>query len=187
MKKIKKYIILLISLLFAALNFNLILKPLNLVTGGTQGLAIIINHLTNFSSTLIIFTINIIALILSLLLPKKTTYSIIIASFIYPLFIKLTSNLPPLNFNVLFLSFLAGIVCGTTGGLIYKEKFSSGGITIINLLLQKYLKIKVSITNFIINVLIIFTGYFYFGLSKSLYSLIVVTTSSIIIHFIMKK
>ena len=40
-----KYFLLLLALFIAALNFNLILKPLHLVTGGTQGLAIILNHL----------------------------------------------------------------------------------------------------------------------------------------------
>ena len=64
--------------------------------------------------------------------------------------------------------------------------FSSGGITIINLLLKKYLKIKISISNFIINTLIIIAGTIFIGLNKLIYSLTVVTISSIIIHNIMK-
>ena len=60
----KKYIILIISLFFAALNFNLFLKPLNLVTGGNQGVAIIIKHLTKLKPSFIILIINIIALII---------------------------------------------------------------------------------------------------------------------------
>ena len=43
----KKYLLFLIILLIAAINFNLFLKPLKLVTGGTQGLSIIINSFTN--------------------------------------------------------------------------------------------------------------------------------------------
>ena len=39
--KIKKYLLLLIVLFIASLNFNIILKELDLVTGGTQGLSII--------------------------------------------------------------------------------------------------------------------------------------------------
>ncbi len=187
----KKYLILLISLLFAAINFNLFLKPLSLVTGGTQGLAIVIKHLINLKPSLIILIINIISLIISFIfLKKETTTSAIISTFAYPLLVRLTSFIPELTFikeHLLISSILAGTICGTTGGIIYKMNFSSGGITVINLLLKKYLKLKVSISNFIINSLIIIVGTFFFGLLKMFYSLIVISISSIIIHLIMKN
>ena len=92
----KKYSILVIALLFAALNFNIILKNLNLVTGGTQGIAIIIEKITNLSTSKIIFIINITSLIISLIfLKKETTTSTIISTFAYPIFVKITSYKPP--------------------------------------------------------------------------------------------
>ena len=186
----KKYSILVIALLFAALNFNIILKNLNLVTGGTQGIAIIIEKITNLNTSKIIFIINITSLIISLIfLKKETTTSTIISTFAYPIFVKITSYIPTLIIirKYKFISsIIAGIICGTTGGLIYKMNFSSGGLTIINLLLKKYLKIKVSNSNFIINTLIIIIGTIYIGINKLIYSLIVVTISSITIHSIMK-
>lgn len=186
----KKYSILVIALLFAALNFNIILKNLNLVTGGTQGIAIIIEKITNLNTSKIIFIINITSLIISLIfLKKETTTSTIISTFAYPIFVKITSYIPTLTIirKYKFISsIIAGIICGTTGGLIYKMNFSSGGLTIINLLLKKYLKIKVSKSNFIINTLIIIIGTIYIGINKLIYSLIVVTISSITIHSIMK-
>ena len=85
----KKYIALIISLFVAALNFNLFLKPLNLVTGGNQGIAIIIKYLTKLKPSFIILFINIIALIICyLFLKKETTTSLVISSFSYPLFVK---------------------------------------------------------------------------------------------------
>ncbi len=186
----KKYLILIIALLFASLNFNIFLKELNLVTGGTQGLAIIIKKLTNLNSSTIIFFINITSLIISFIfLKKETTTSTIISTFAYPILVKITSYIPLLTIikeHKFISSIIAGIICGTTGGIIYKMNFSSGGITIINLLLKKYLKIKVSISNFIINTLIIIAGTIFIGLNKLIYSLTVVTISSIIIHNIMK-
>ena len=59
----KKYILLTLSLFFAAINFNLFLKPLNLVTGGTQGLVIIINKFLDIKPSILILIINIISLI----------------------------------------------------------------------------------------------------------------------------
>ena len=89
MKKIYKYLYLVIILLVAALNFNLFLKPLKLVTGGTQGLAIILNQIFNIKHSTIILFINILMLILSyLLLSKKATFGTVLATFFYPLFVS---------------------------------------------------------------------------------------------------
>lgn len=182
----KKYLILTISLLFASLNFNIFLNNLNLVTGGTQGLALLIKHLTNIKVSTIVFIINIICLIISIIfLKKETTTSAVISTFIYPLFIRITSIIPVLNIienHPLISSIIAGIICGITGATIYKMNFSSGGITIINLLLKKYYNIKESISNFVINGIIIIIGSIFFGLIKAIYSIIVIFISSIIIN-----
>lgn len=186
----KKYIILIISLFIAAIKFNLFLKPLNLVTGGNQGIAIILKHITNSKPSIIIFIINMIALILSyIFLRKDTTLSLVIASLTYPLFIKLTSNisLPTITDMPIPTSIIAGIICGITGGTIYKLNFNQGGISILNTLLHTYFKIKIPISNFIINSSIMLVGSIYFGFIKLLYSLIVISISNIIINIIMKK
>ena len=186
----KKYIILLISLFVAALNFNLFLKPLNLVTGGNQGIALIIRHTINIKPSLTILIINIISLIICyIFLRKETTLSLIISSLSYPLFIKITNNLSiPIITNIPILSsIIAGIICGITGGLIYKLNFNQGGISILNTLFHTYLKVKIPITNFIVNGIIILIGSFYFGFIKLLYSLIVITISNLIINIFMSK
>lgn len=185
----KKYGYLLVTLFLAAINFNFILKPLNLVTGGTQGLALLLHHILPFTPSTIILIINVIMLIISyFLLPKQTTYSAIIATFVYPFFVKITNFLPEIFFftmPLLLSSIMAGIVCGITGGYIYKLGFSSGGLTIVNLLILKYCHIKIAIINFIINALIILFGCFLFGMKKAFYSIIVILIGSSIIHFIL--
>ena len=127
MKNIYKYLYLVVILLVAALNFNFFLKPLKLVTGGTQGLAIILNQIFNIKHSTIILFINILMLILSyLLLSKKATIGTIIATLIYPFFVRITSNLN-FNFSIIILNVLiSGILSGVTNGLIYKLGFTTG-------------------------------------------------------------
>ena len=138
----KKYLLLLFYLLIASLNLNLLLKPLNLITGGTQGLALTINYLTKINLSTLVFIINIITLIISYFLLSKNYFkSALISSFIYPFFIKITSYISPIiisNYLIIY-TIIAGLVFGITSGMIYKLGFSSGGVTIITLLLKKYL------------------------------------------------
>ena len=137
MKKLKKYIYLLLVLLVAALNFNLILKPLKLVVGGTQGVAV-----------------------------------------------KLTSFIPSVKVDgvwVILLVILAGIVCGVTGGLVYRLGFSNGGVSVLPLLIEKYFSIHVYLSTFIINGIIVLLGIIYFGILKGVYSVIIVLLQSYLI------
>lgn len=189
MKSLKKYFFLIILLFLASLNFNIILKQIKLVAGGTQGLAVILNHLFDISPSTIILIINIVMLIISYFtLEKETTYGIILSTFIYPLLVRLTSNISlniSSNYIVLFV-ILAGIICGITSGFIYKLGFSTGGISVISVIIKKYFKIKISISNLVINFIIILVGSFYFGVLKGLYSSLIVLISSFIIYEIMK-
>lgn len=183
----KKYVYLTLIILLASLNFNLILKPLSLVTGGTQGVALLINHVTKIRPSIIIFIINITTLILSyFFLSKKTTVGTIYASLIYPLFVNLTSIFQ-IDLNTVLSVLIAGIVSGITGGLVYKLGFSSGGVSTINLLINKFLKIKVALSNFLVNTIIILMGLISFGFLKCIYSIIIILISSFIINIILGK
>ena len=184
----KKYLLLLIILLIAAINFNLFLKPLKLVTGGTQGVSIIINNFTNISNYLIVLIINILMLILSFIfLRKQTTFGTILATISYPLLIKLTNSLK-FNFDYYILNIITtGIISGITNGLIYKLGFTAGGINVLAPIINKYKKIKIGTINLIINSLILLIGCLVFGVKNFLYAMLVVIINSIFINIIMYK
>ena len=188
LKKIKKYLYLLIILLIASLNFNMFLKPLHLVTGGTQGLAIVLNNITKLNHSTLILIINLTMLILSyLLLSKKATLGTVLATFFYPLFVKLTNNIA-FSFDILILNVItAGIISGFTNGYIYKLGFTAGGINTLGPILNKYFHISVGTINFIINGIILFLGCFMFGFKDFFYSLIVLLINSIIINLVLYK
>ena len=182
----KKYLKLLLILLIAAINFNIFLKPMKLVTGGTQGLAIIIHELIKMPHSTIVLIINLLMLILSyIFLKKETTWGTIIATISYPLFIKLTSFLD-LNISTNLLNvIITGIISGLTNGYIYKLGFTAGGINTIAPIINKYKNIKVGTINLIINIIILLIGCFQFGIKKLLYAIVVIIINSIIINLVM--
>lgn len=185
----KKYLFLCFYLFIAALNFNIFICPNQLVTGGTQGIALIIKSIISIKPSLIIFIINSIALFISFLfLNHSITKSALLSSFIYPLFIRLTSNIHlSLPIPLIFITIISSIIYGLTTSNIYNLKFSNGGITIINLLLQKYLHIKLSISTFIINTIIIIIGSITIGLSHTIYSVLFIFFGSITINHTLKN
>ena len=66
-----RYGVLIICLFFSSIIFNLFLYPIKLVTGGMNGIAIIINHLLKISPSIIIFIGSSICLFLSTILLSK--------------------------------------------------------------------------------------------------------------------
>ena len=182
----KKYLKLLLILLIAAINFNIFLKPMKLVTGGTQGLAIIIHELIKMPHSTIVLIINLLMLILSyIFLKKETTLGTVIATISYPLFIKLTSffnlNISTNLLNVI----LTGIISGLTNGYIYKLGFTAGGINTIAPIINKYKNIKIGTINLIINIIILLIGCLQFGIKKLLYAIVVIIINSILINLVM--
>lgn len=182
----KKYLKLLFILLIAAINFNIFLKPMKLVTGGTQGLAIIIHELIKMPHSTIVLIINLLMLILSyIFLKKETTLGTVLATISYPLFIKLTSFLDLSISTNLLNVIITGIISGLTNGYIYKLGFTAGGINTIAPIINKYKNIKVGTINLIINIIILLIGCFQFGIKKLLYAIVVIIINSILINLVM--
>ena len=185
----KKYIIFTIANLLAAINFNLLLKPINLVAGGSPGLALVINKIVPLSTSEIITIIYVITFILSaVLLDRKTLIGIVYASIIYPLFIYLTEdiiNIIRLSYSDLFLvAIISGIISGIGNGLIYKNGFASSGLSVISPILHKYFKVSISSANFVMNAIIVLLGGWFFGINSVLYAIVLLYISSYIINII---
>ena len=174
-----------ISNVIAAINFNLLIKPINLVSGGSGGLALVITKIISISSSNIITIVYIITLLLSVfLLDKKAVIGIVIASIIYPTVIYLTediTNIVNLNYSDTFLiCVLSGVISGITNGTIYKYGLASGGLGVLPLIINKYFKLSISSVNFAINTLIVLMGAYYYGFSIVLYAIVLLYINSYI-------
>ena len=183
---------LIFSVALLALNYNLFLTPNQFVTGGTSGLAIIIQSWTGLDTALFIGIASFVLIVLSLLfLGWKETKISIVGSIMYPFFISITEPIAKyclsyLQFDsIIIVVLIAGMLNGLANGIIYKTGFNTGGSDILMKIVNKYAKIPEGKAVFSVNLLIMLLGCFVFGLNKFVYSLLILFLSTIIIDRIL--
>ena len=183
---LRRILILLASLLVLSLVYNLLLLPTDLVAGGVNGIAIITNYVYGIDSSIMILLISSACLLFSFLyLGTERTLGSLLATFIYPLFVKLTAIITQgitIDYDDKFLIIIfAGVIGGLANGFIYKTGFSNGGLPIISQILYKYHKIPIAKSSMVINSMIIIIGSFFFGWSMMMYAIILVFINNMMI------
>lgn len=187
---VKRITMLIVGLFISAIVYNLFLLPINLVTGGAGGIATITNYVYDIDPALMIFLVSTACGIFSLLyLGVEETLAIILATVIYPLFVKITapiSDLIFINYQDLFvISIYAGLIGGLANGLMYKSGYSGGGLAIITQILKKYYNIPIATTSVFMNTTIVIIGALFFGWTKAMYALILIYINSLVINKIL--
>lgn len=185
-KKISRLILLIISLLMNAIIYNIFLLPMNLVTGGANGIATITKYLYHINPSIMLLLISIACGILSLMyLGFERTAGTVMASFIYPLLVQITS---PLNNIILFqpkeiflIVIFSGVLTGIANGLMYKTGYSNGGFPVISQILYDYFKIPIAKSSLVINVLIVLLGSIFFGPTNAMYAIIFLYINSLVL------
>ena len=185
-KKLKRIFLMSISLLLSAVLYNVFLLPLNLVTGGTNGIATITNYVYGINPALMILILSIACAIFSLMyLGVKRTLGTLVASIVYPLLVHLTS---PLNnimsgepVDVLLMVLFAGVISGVANGLMYKTGYSNGGFPVVSQVLFEKKHISVAKSSLVINVSIVLVGALFFGTTNALYAIIFLYINNIIL------
>ncbi len=174
--KISRFFVLVIALVLSAILYNLFLQPMNLVAGGTNGIAIITKALYGINPALMIFLIYSACIVISFLyLGTEKTMTTVAASILYPILVQLTSpigNYYPADADPLLLAIFAGVLGGVSSGLIYRTGYNNGGTAVISQALFEHKKISIAKSSLVINGLIVLTGAFFFGTTNALYAII---------------
>lgn len=176
---IRRYIILIISLLLSATSYNLFFVSGKIVTGGVSGTAIIVEELLNINPSTFILVVNVILVIFSyFLLGKGQTIKNLVGSLLYPVFVSLTSNITSYiditNADLLLKTLFGAVLSGIASGMIFKVGFSSGGSDIITQILAKYSKISIGKASLMVNTVIIGFSGLIFGWINAMYGIIAI-------------
>lgn len=183
---IKRYGYLILALFISAICYNLLIYPAKIVSGGANGLSIVVETAFGIPPATFILVFSTIILILSfLILEVEKSSGSVISTFVYPVFVELTSGITTIidinNNDMLLISLFVGIINGWTSGIIYKMGFSNGGISLINQMLFEKLHFPLSKSTFFINMIIVVLGGIFYGVETILYAIIVLFISGIII------
>lgn len=185
-----KYSILVITMFVSAINYNLFLRPLKIVAGGTNGLSIIIEKIFSIEPSFFILIFSVVVLILGYFtVGIKKASSALVASFVYPVFVDateiITSFVSINESDILVASVFSGILSGWVYGLTCKIDLSQGGVSLISQILFEKFKLSISGTSFLINFCIILVGGYYFGVTSVLCAIILLYINSITIDKVM--
>lgn len=195
-RKIKKenliynYSVLIVTMFASAICYNLFLRPLKIVAGGTNGLSIIVEKLFSIEPSVFILWFSIAVLILAYFtVGIKKASSALVSTFVYPIFVDVTniftSYINISQNDIIIASIFAGLISGWVSGLTCKVELSQGGITLINQIIYEKFKISISKSNFFINLFIVLVGGYCFGITTVFCAIILLYVSSTVIDKVM--
>ncbi|MFZ1780451.1 MAG: YitT family protein [Enterococcus aquimarinus] len=172
-QRLKETLYVTLGAFILAISVNLIFLPNQIVAGGASGLSIVLNELFGWNVALTLYAINIPLLILCfLLLGKDVGLKTIYGSLINPFFIAITGSLPPLTNNIFLATLYGGVLTGLGLGLVFRGNASTGGSAIISQIVNKYFKISLGVSVFVVDGFVIATALFVFTKDTVLFSLI---------------
>lgn len=171
--------------LIVAIAYNVFVAPNKLVPKGVGGIAVILNSLFGVSNSAVIFILNGLLLIASLIfLGQEKTKATIFGSIIFPVFVKLTEDINVWlqidSSQILLSAVFGGIIYGLGTGLIFKAGFTTGGTDIVNQIVSKYGKITIGKSMLVSDRLIVLSSGIFLGINNMLYSIISLYITSLI-------
>lgn len=172
-----KYLKMVVALLLIAVSYNIFVIPINLVAGGAGGLGVLFYNLFGIEPSIVIFIVSFLMFILAIFtLDFEDILSILLATIIYPLFVRATANISNVitieSGHTLIMVLYGAIFTGIGQGLIFKDGLNIGGLSILAKIISKYTKTSLTFCNLAINGIIILLGAYFIELSLVLYALV---------------
>ena len=181
---IRRYLYLIIGTFVYATTYNLFFYKNNIVCGGASGISILTKEIIDPS--IMIFILNVIFLIMGLIfLGKKKTVDSLVGSILFPVMVRLTTNIGDYivldNKDMLLIAIIGGVSVGFASGIVFKSGFTTGGTDIINQIVSKYFKISIGTSVLIIDGFIVLAGGLIYGWTRVLYALIILYIINIMV------
>lgn len=169
-----------------ALSVKLFLLPAGLISTGTTGIALTVNHLTSFPIPVFIFLFNLAMLGLGWwILGRQFALTTVFSSLFYPLALEALNRLLGdlrITDDLLLGTLFAGLGLGLAMGMVIRGGASTGGMDIPPLILQKKFRIPVSVSLWFFDFCILLSQAVYHTAQDVLYGLVLVIVTSLALN-----
>lgn len=174
MKSFSKDVLMItIGSLCYALALTLLAIPNQLTEGGIPGAAIILHYAFNWSPGIVTFILTSVIMVIGYKsLPKRAIILSILTVPLVSFFIYITEDIVESLGDPLVSAIFAGLFIGVGCGLIFRTGSSMGGTSLIAIMLNKGLGWDMVRTIFVLDVLIVLSGFFVIGPLHIMYTII---------------
>lgn len=161
-----------------ALAVKLFLLPAGLVTGGTTGIGLAVNHAAGIPVATFVLIFNVIMLAVGyVILGKQFAVTTIVSTFTYPIALNMLDLMlgdVVLIEDVFICTVFSGLGIGLALGVVIRAGASTGGMDIPPLVLNHYFKIPVSVGLYFFDFIILLVQACFQPLEKVFYGIVLV-------------
>lgn len=176
MKELKNILLISLGSYLLAFGVTFFLLPVNIATGGTPGMSIIVHYLTDIPTALIMVAINIPLVLAGLkfidfLFAVRTVIAIILTATFVDLLPRIIS-FPPID-SILLSTIYGGVCIGAGVAIVMKGQASAGGTTIVAQIVARYSSFRsAQVIMFFDTIIIIAVAVVFKDMELALWSLI---------------
>ena len=172
-----------------ALTVRLFLLPAGLVTGGTTGIALAVNHYIRIPVSGFVLVFNVIMLLVGLaVLGKAFAVTTVISTFVYPAALEVLSQMlgnVVLTEDIWLCTLFSGLGIGVSLGIVIRAGASTGGMDIPPLVLNHCFRIPVSVSLYLFDLVILLMQALYNPAEKLLYGIVLVLVYTVVLDKLM--
>lgn len=168
-----------------AFGVALFILPGGLITGGTTGIALFINHMTGIPVSMFVLGFNTLMFLIGFFVfGWKFAANTIVSTFSYPIALELITkflNGYAMTEDMILCTVFGGICIGGAIGMVIRVGASTGGMDIPPLVLNRYFKIPVSRSIYVFDMLILLLQASKSSGEQILYGILLVIVYSIVL------
>ena len=173
MKKIREYALTTLGIVLTAIALEYFFFPNDIAAGGVSGIALVINGVTGWNISIMVFILNIILFILAfLVLGKgfggKSIYATIMLSVVMEL-IEKVFNPGMLTDNMFLASFFGSALLAMGSAIVFHQGASTGGTSILAAIISKFTSLGVGTSLLLNDSIICLLAINVFGIDKGLF------------------
>ena len=173
MKKIREYALTTLGIVLTAIGLEYFLFPNDIAAGGVSGIALVINGITGWNISIMVFILNIILFIVAfVVLGKgfggKSLYATVILSVVMEI-IEKVFNPVMLTENMFLASFFGSALLAMGSAIVFHQCASTGGTSILAAIISKFTSLGVGTSLLLNDSIICLLAINVFGIDKGLF------------------